>query len=388
VPLTAYPDAMQSKIASRIAAEVGVPRLLPVLAGISPSDLQSLLLEVYRGRVQKLSGVDLLARVAKTPLLAPSGTDPRWLNAFDRIAFAAAEDFEAVDLSPVCPLGTHFVLGGIDQSNVLSAVRNAEVVGDPTAALALECARRRKDIPGRRGNGSVRLCSDQRVIRLQPFEAPGFTPHFRLFGLVSAGRDNGSNNFEIQSFTEHIRFYLRLFRALNEEGFSVRSPLVEISDLAITAVLLRAAGISREHVRNAVRAHLPGSSERFLAARGLSLPVNVEDPSVQLKELAHQHQFEQQYGCLLLLKKRIFDPLCAEYPEALFRFNFARLEGLGYYTDLCLRISPAASDGARYAVADGGLTDWTARLLQDKKERLLTSGIGTEFICRRYRTES
>jgi hypothetical protein len=43
-------------------------------------------------------------------------------------------------------------------------------------------------------------------------------------------------------------------------------------------------------------------------------------------------------------------------------------------------------DGARSAVADGGLTDWTARLLQ--KEQLLTSGIGTEFVCRSYRADS
>jgi hypothetical protein len=53
---------------------------------------------------------------------------------------------------------------------------------------------------------------------------------------------------------------------------------------------------------------------------------------------------------------------------------------------LCLRISPLAPDGVRYPVADGGFTDWTARLLQNRKERLLTSGIGTEFVCFRYKT--
>ena len=79
------------------------------------------------------------------------------------------------------------------------------------------------------------------------------------------------------------------------------------------------------------------------------------------------------------------DPLQAEFPEAKFRFNLARLEGLGYYTGLCLRISPLAPDGGRYAIVDGGLTDWTARVLADRKERLLTSGIGSEFVCRRYR---
>jgi hypothetical protein len=94
---------------------------------------------------------------------------------------------------------------------------------------------------------------------------------------------------------------------------------------------------------------------------------------------------EDQLARLALIKQHVIDPLQAQYPEACFRFNMARLEGLGYYTGLCLRISPAASNGVRHPVADGGFTDWTARLLQNRKERLLTSGIGSEFVCRRYR---
>ena len=125
--------------------------------------------------------------------------------------------------------------------------------------------------------------------------------------------------------------------------------------------LLADRGVSRDEVRESVRAHRPGSSERFLAKRGIILPTDIAG------------------------QEHIFDRLREEFPEAQFRFNLDRLEGLGYYTGLCLRISPAAADGVRYPIADGGFTDWMARLLQDKKERLLTSGIGSEFVCRRYR---
>jgi hypothetical protein len=31
---------------------------------------------------------------------------------------------------------------------------------------------------------------------------------------------------------------------------------------------------------------------------------------------------------------------------------------------------------------DGGFTDWAAKLLENNKERLLTSGIGTDFLLR------
>jgi hypothetical protein len=369
---------MESKITRRILAETGIPRLFSVLAEELPAgDLQSLLLEVYQARARTIREPDLLVRSKRSALTAPSSVDARHLNTFDRVAFQTAVDFEAVELSPVCPLGTAAVLGGIDQNNVLTMIRNAEVLGDSTPALALECARRRRELTERTPK-PVRLASSQRVVRLQPFDVPGFTPHFRLFALVSAGRDTGSHSFEVQHLGEHVRFYLSLFRALNQEGFQLTSPLVEISDLRMSESLLNAAGISREQVREMVRAHIPGGSERFLGERGITLPAQVVSPKDELPESIPQQRLQ-------LLKERIVDALAPNFPEAEFRFNLARLEGLGYYTGLCLRISPMAPDGVRYPITDGGFTDWTARLLQDKKERLLTTGIGSEFVCRRYR---
>jgi hypothetical protein len=343
-----------SKITERIAAETGVPRLVEILSEeVIPSDLQSLLLAVYQARSRVVRDTELLAR--GSPLTAPSTVDARVLNAFDRIAFGTAKDFEAVELSPVCPFGSSSALGGIDQNNVLTTIRNVEVLGDSTEALALECARRRK--PDR--SSEVRLACSHRVIRLQPFDVPGFTAHFRLFALVSAGRDAGSNQFEVRHLTEHVRCYLELCRALN-----AKHPLVEISDLRVTEALLGARGVSRADVRQLVRAHWTGGSKKFLEQRGIELPVH--DPRLDWME------------------QRVFVPLRVEFPEAEFRFDLTRLEGLGYYSGLCLRISPQAADGLRYPVIDGGFTDWTARLLGDRKERLLTSGLGSEFMCRRF----
>lgn len=363
-----------------------MPGLFSALAeGLSPSDLQSLLLSVYKSRVRVIRESAVLARAARTPLFAPSDVDARLLNRFDRAAFTAAEGFEAVELSPVCPLGAQQVLGSAGQDNVLTTIRNAEMLGDSTPAMALECARRRSHRAQRGVLAPVRLSASHRVLRLQPFDFPGYSPHFRLFSLVSAGRDGGSLSFEILHLTEHLRFYLRLFRALNVEGFRLANPLVELSDLTMTEALLSSAGISRDQVRQAVRAHKPGSAERFLAQQGVQLPADVADPALELDELAHRHQLQPQLARLAALKHKVIGPLQADFPEARFRFNLARLEGLGYYTGLCLRLSPQAPDGVHYPVADGGFTDWTARLLQDHKERLLTSGIGSEFVCRRYR---
>ena len=367
---------MASKILRRIEAETGFVRLADVLSyDLAPSDLQSLMLTVYRARARSVKEARLMERGA-TPLCAPSSVDARVLNSFDRVAFSVAAKFDAIELSPVNPLGTNFVLGGIDTNNVVATVRNVEVLGDSTPGLALECARRRRNRVG----DAVRLCSSHRMIRLQPFDTPGFTPHFRLFAIDSAGRDTGSHAFEIQHLGEHIRFYLELFRALNTKGFHMQRPLVELGDVSLAERLLAAAGVDRDKVREGVRAHWSDSGHRLLAELGVTLPSPVTNPRTELFDIP-----EPQFSRLCAMKDHVVDPLAAEFPEAQFRFTPARLEGLGYYTGLCLRISPEAEDGGRFAVADGGFTDWTARLLQDKKERLITSGIGAEFVCRRYR---
>jgi len=369
---------MASKIVERIAAETGIPRLLPALSEhIALSDLQSLLMLVYQARTAKSSESDL-RRGAGRGLVAASKVDARLLNQFDKTAFQIAQEFEAIELSPVGPLGLNHLLGGIDQNNVLTTIRNAEVLGDPTTALALECWRRRKD-QSRGGGEAVRLCCSQRLVRLQPFDEPGYSPHFRLFALVSAGRDTGSHAFEIQHLGEHIRFYLRLFAALDGQGFSFREPLVEISDTTVVEALLRESGIAVEELRKPVRAHVLGGSERFLAERGVRLPEAIEDPAQELPHGAPHHR-------LARLKTGLIDKLRPKFPYTQFRFNLARLEGLSYYQGLCLRISSVAPDGNRYPITDGGFTDWTARLLENRKERFLATGVGCEFACVKYRS--
>jgi hypothetical protein len=369
---------MTSKIVDRISVDAGIPNLASALALLPPSDLQSLMMHVYQAHTAALDVPDALGNAGRA-LLQASRIDARLFNTFDRVAFEVAPEFEAIDLSPVCSLGLNRLLGAIHQNSVLTTIRNAEVLGDATMPLAVECWRRRKDSSRLGDPTPVRLASSHRVVRLQPFDMPGYVPHFRLFSMVTAGRDTGSLGFEMQHLGEHIRFYLRLFRELGAHGFHLASPLVEISDTGIVQSLLAAHGVGSEEIRESIRAHRPGGSEQFLAERGITLPNAIEDPARELPA-------GQGTDRLARLKSGLLDAMQIEFPEAQFRFNLARLEGLSYYNRFCLRISPEAPDGARFPVADGGFTDWTARLLQNKKERLLTSGIGTEFVCFRYRS--
>lgn len=353
---------MGSRITRRLEKETGAGGLLEALSdGLSPSDLQSLLMEVFRARTSALEPADLRRQRDRSAVLSPSTAESRLLHAFDGAAYEAAPDFEAVDLSPVAPLGISQVLGRASQNNVLTSIRNSEVHGDSTLALALEAAIRRRSS----GAGAVRLCSSHRVVRLQPFQARGFTPHFRLFGLVTAGRDRGSYQFELDSLREHLGVYLRMIRLLNTRGFLLNAPNVEVTDMESVAKGLAATGIDLETVRDRVRAHRPGAAAELLRERGADL-ANFPNPRAAL------------------LEEGVFTPLRSEFPEGAFVVDPNRLEGAGYYERFALRISVKTGDGERFPVIDGGFTNWTARLSQNAKERLLISGIGSEFVCKRY----
>jgi hypothetical protein len=346
---------MLSPIAHRIERELGMSGLVDALASkLSASDLRSILMEVFRVRAAGVKAAGIRAHDARDPLMAPSTASARDLLVFDSAAFQAASDFVALELSPLCPFSSASTLGGTSQNNVVTTIRNAEVLGDPTIALALEAARRR------RSADVVRLCASHRVIRLQPFDVPGYSPHFRLFGLVTAGRDTGSFRFETVHLLEHVRVYLQILRNLTGGG-AFQSPLVEFTDMMAVEAALVAAGVTRGEIRQAVRAHRLGGSERFLRERGIAAL-----PEARNKQL----------------ESDVIAPLRDEFPEAQFHVNQQRLEGLGYYRAFTLRISQQAPDGTRYPIVDGGFTDWTARLLGSRKERLLISGIGSEIVCR------
>src|SRR5512133_1437080 len=120
---------MSSGITDRIERELGIAGLVDALAGRLPaSDLRSLLLAVYQRRSAESKEAAIRDHATRDPLMAPSAVGAREFAAFDSIAFQAAAGFEAMDLSPVCPFAASAKLGGTSQNNVLTTIRNAEVL--------------------------------------------------------------------------------------------------------------------------------------------------------------------------------------------------------------------------------------------------------------------
>jgi hypothetical protein len=359
---------MGSKILARIEGLLGAPGLAASLTELAPSDLQSLLLEVFRARARRMRPVDLLDE--RRGLCTVSTADARRLHAFDGAAYAAADGFDAIELSPVSPAGGNTVLGRIDQNSTLAAIRNVELLSDPTIAQTLEAARRRRSERGR----IIKLCSSQRLMRLQPFDSPGFTRHFRLFSLVTAGRDSGNFAFECEALREQLRVYLRLLGALPPLGFRIGAITVELGDSGVVDVL----GISRDELSAKVRAH-NHAAPSLLSGRTLPLPQHADDPRglAPLAGTPSELRFSRAH-------EAVVEPLRAEFPSVRFRYDLWRLEGATYYQGLCFRINVVDTEGLDLPLGDGGFTDWSQRLLSDGKERLLATGIANELVCKRY----
>ena len=222
------------KITERILRETGVPNLVSILAEqLSPTDLQSLLLEVYRIRSGRIQPASLLSDFESNRFVKPSTVSPISLLRWEQIAFLhLPPEFIPVALSPVCPLGANSVVASVDQNWSVTCIRNTEVVSDSTNVLALECAIRRREFLRKnpKSTNPVHLAASHRLLRAQHYDSPESTTHFSAFALCSAGRDQGDFQFELSTMGMQIRFYLMALRAFLGTDIPLH---VSVTDLSL-----------------------------------------------------------------------------------------------------------------------------------------------------------
>jgi hypothetical protein len=321
---------MSNKIIERICKETGIKELVETLSEqLSPTDLQSLLIEVYRRRAEALTPRDVLHQYQHDRFVQPAQAGPQAQLDFDRLAYALLPPgFEGIALSPVAPLGTCSVVSTVSQNVVVPTIRNTELCSDATNALALECARRRQQIlrDNPRAADRVKLGTSHRQLRAQRFEGAASFQHFCVFTLCTAGRDEGHFKFETEALIEQIDFYVRLLDKAGELGYTIKDIRVSITAL----------------------------DERRIDA----------------------------------LQANVTDVLSNEHPSIPVQPDQDRQRGRGYYTDVCFAIYARNPEGLDLLLVDGGLTTWTQQLLSNRKERLMTSGLGSERLCACFKQPS
>lgn len=204
---------MSKSISDHISQHAGEPDLTGILSErLAPSELSSLLLEVFHRQTQRLTPPALLTAYRNHRFVQPAAVDPVTYREFELRWLKSARDhgFEPLELSPLAPLGSCSAVGTVHQNKIISATRSTEVVADATNMLALEsCVRRRA---GGFPAEPLHYCAAHRHVRAQALSQPGFTAHFGVFCLSSAGRDTGHFQFEEENITRHIRLYLHILQ--------------------------------------------------------------------------------------------------------------------------------------------------------------------------------
>ena len=274
---------------------------------LTPADLRTLQIDLARTRAAEATQASLMRRWAQDRFVAPAVTDQRLLARIEgRLWDLLPPQFVGVELSPVAPVGTCSAVAAVDQNRIVSTVRGTEVVSDPTNALALEAAWRRRRRPTER----IDLATAHRVLRAQEFDAAAASAHFRLFALVSSSRDKGSADSEAEMLLDHVGFWqAALAELLPHRRSAIRYTLFAPSALG-------------DRIGDTVRPALdPHAVTEF-----------------------------------------------TEYPE--------RTRAAGYYSPAAIEIA-AQDGGAMIDLGDGGFVDWTAKFLENAKERCLVSCLST-----------
>lgn len=233
------------------------PELLKQLQQELPAtELWSLLLAVMERRASRRNVAALTRQWEQDRFVEPAYIDQRTSLELDRHLFAAAAGFEAIELSPLAPLGACSVVAPTSQNRVVSTVRGTEVVSDPTNVLALESARRLRKNPA----ATVKLATSHRCVRAQAFpKLPGFAAHFRLFCMTTAGHETKDQSFTVEALIEHIRTQLHAFELLERNGYAfperavtllstrARRPLAERIGSALAGVEVKHAELMKPY---------------------------------------------------------------------------------------------------------------------------------------------
>ncbi len=210
----------------RSLSDPAITDAIAALGGLSRDHLRQVLEQLTNDQAGQVDATRLLQEQQTNRFCEPVEIDAIELAQAELMALTAASNdgFETVRLSPLAPLGSSPHFGAVDQANVVTTTRFCELVSDPTNALALVTAGRRR--LHREQDAVTRLSAVQRVVRARQFDAPGALPHFSALGLVAIGPTQGKRRFEVAEITRQVTTLVHVAEALGPLG-TLR---IEVSD--------------------------------------------------------------------------------------------------------------------------------------------------------------
>lgn len=314
-------------IESILEKKTGLSGVVGKLSNIQPASFQSLLLDVLEKRADQVWIGDINSSLKTNPYVKRCEIDQKSFLKFDLLAYdLLPNQYQSIELSPLLPFSSNQLLADIDQKRIFSTTRNAEIVSDPTMALALHLAQARSECLKQNPKSveNVAMATSHRIIRQEKPKKSWYTTHFRNFTVWVTWRDTGFESFEKKYLEEHLTFFLRLIKKLNEtREYNINHPVI---------TLLNANKNKKESF---------GFIAQYLIEK-----LSVINPDLTISECSGRNS--------------------------------------NYYSSLWYSICAENKSGQIVNIAWWGFTDWTQKLLWSTKERLLVGSIGSEILAKLF----
>ena len=312
---------MSSPIVEKILKRINRPDLVSVLTNeLSGSELNSLLLEIFEQKTKSISPPELLNQYQVNRFVKPSDLPVLELKRMELelLQLFQRHSFLPIELSPVSMLGSCSVVALANQKKILSALRGTEVLADSTNALALHASDLRQQKQTSGSSSDIRM----KFCNIQR--------QLRAQAITGKG------------FTPHFKIGCLVTCGSDTGG--------------------------HEFEKNSLHEHVQVIKELFLGyykADGVSFQLLRREGS------AGPENFVNEVADFLLLQDPGVDLSVIDQPA----------HKTNYYKGLQYKINIRMA-GKTFEIGDGGFVNWTQHLLQNKKERMLSTGFGFDFMYR------
>lgn len=312
---------MTSDIIKSILHRINQPGLLNILADeLSGTELNSLLLEVFNRRTKSTTPAEMFDQYQRNRFVKPADLPVLKMKRMelDILGLFELHAFHPIELSPVSIRGSCSAVASVDQKKVLTALRGTEVLADSTNAMALHAC-------------------DLRRKKMIP-ESPS-TIWMRCSNIQ---RQLRTQTISGKGFRPHFRIGCLVSCGRDSGDFAFEKLSLREHMTVMKTLFLEYYQVDEVHFRLLRR-------DGYVRSDDLLQGVNVF-----LKQEAPQLGFT-----------------IVDRPEAATQYY----QGIQYKVDIRV-------NGKTYEIADGGFVDWTQHLLQNKKERMLSTGFGFDLMYR------
>jgi|LSQX01.2.fsa_nt_gb hypothetical protein len=358
--------------------------LIKDLKELKTGVLSSTLIGLSEERVKETSLADVLNQYNDNRFVEPSEIDGKEIIKISNIiANSFPDECRFVELAPVLPFGSHALLTKINQKTILTTNRNTEVVADGVIGLALEASSKYINNQGLETTDYANL---HRETRAQQHSQPGFTAHYHALSYNSSAKAKNYEVFETSYFEKHIKQYLNILETLNKQNYETTEVNVYLSNIRVLDLIIKYLSLDQKTIQRNTQTPDFSLFEHFK----VDIPdiLSFEEMGHFIEILPEKYIFiKRPLAYMLRVFAQGIDNIKNDEELNIpvnFFFDLNRHAGIGYYQDLCVKITAKNHQNEIFPLIDIGTTDWIAKLTNDSSIRLITGGMGTEIFAKKF----